>query len=440
MGWIRAWSRWHLIDCAGQGENGMKVDKQASGATKGRGKGESRHWFWYLVLAVAFIDCAGIYVFQSEHPFRDREHYSQMVLLAAISTTLVTAPLIRFLSHGWQDRYEEFRNRLTDGALNAYLLQFWERRARKVNQQIFDNSALMQDEAGRLFDLIYREQYGQSVFMMPALLLLLTTLAGSFLVIMIGMEKYQLSMIETKVAIAAIAGAYMFAVSDMVLSVRRKSLNVADIYWYVLRLVLAVPIGIAATASAPGATAATVALGLGTFPMDTLTKLLRRLTDKPLNVAETDQAPDLIKLEGVTVPIASSLSAEGVESVEQLLGMDPILLAIRTGLPFKFILQLSAQAVVWRHLGEAAGRLVPIDLAYAQQVARLVQAVDDRPELRKNLLSAVATRLKNGAGDTVLEDDTILFILRSVADDSYTKFLMSSYGSTEAAKTAGLPP
>ena len=412
----------------------MKAEKQGSGANKERGKGESRHWFWYLMWAVALIDCAAIYIFQLEHPFKDREHYSQMVLLAAVSTILVTAPLIRFLSHGWQDRYEEFRNRLNDGALNAYLLQFWERRARKVNQKMFDNSTDENDEAGHLFDLIYREQYGQSVFMMPALLLLVTTLAESFLVIMIGLEKYQLSMIDTKVAIAATAGAYMFAVSDMVLSVRRKSLNVADVYWYVLRMVLAVPIGVAATASAPGATAATVAFGLGTFPMDTLTKLLRRLADKPLNVAENDQAPDLIKLEGVTVPIASSLSAEGVESVEQLLGMDPILLAIRTGLPFKFILQLGAQAVVWRHLGEAAERLVPVDLAYAQQVARLVQAVDANPERRKELLSAVGSRLKIGSGDPDLSDDTILFILRSIVDDSYTKFLMSSSDSAAAAK------
>src|SRR5271170_334620 len=61
---------------------------------------------------------------------------------------------------------------------------------------------------------------------------------------------------------------------------------------------------------------------------------------------------------GVTSAIAADLEAEGVSSVDQLLCMDPVLLTIRTGLPFDLILRLAAQAITGRYLtGQAAGLL-----------------------------------------------------------------------------------
>jgi len=379
-------------------------------------------WLWIVVILVNWI---GLKVMQEA---ANSEIGSQFMFATFLTTALVAAPFIRFLTNTWKDRYEEFRNRLTDGFLNAYLLQFWEPRVRKVAPEILDRKNLNSFAAAEeLFDIIYKEQYGQGVFVVPFLLLLLSTFATSCLVIKIGLDGFQLSAYDRTVSISAIAGAYMFAVGDLILNVRRKSLNVADVYWYVLRLILAIPIGSSVAATVPTAMQGLVAFGLGTFPVDTLTKLIRRLTAKPLNVSETDQAPDLIKLEGVSVPIASTLSAEGADSIEQILGMDPILLAIRTGLPFKFVLQLGSQAVVRRHLGDSASRLIAIDLIYAQQITSLIKAIDEQNDpMAERVLADATARLQDSTNPSQLSTDSVKFMFRNIASDSYTRFLLNS--------------
>jgi len=155
-------------------------------------KGRSEHLFWLWSL-VAVVDAAGLLCLHETHTFINIDNWKQFVFLSLLTTALVSAPLIRFLSHGWQDRYEEFRNRLTDGSLNSYLKQFWERRALKVSSEIFNkansNSYAL---AEKLFDVIYREQYGQNVFVIPLILLLATTFFSSCLVLMIALEGYNL--------------------------------------------------------------------------------------------------------------------------------------------------------------------------------------------------------------------------------------------------------
>lgn len=42
-----------------------------------------------------------------------------------VTTCLAASPTIRFLDTGWQNRYDEIRNKLPDGRLQAYLARFW---------------------------------------------------------------------------------------------------------------------------------------------------------------------------------------------------------------------------------------------------------------------------------------------------------------------------
>jgi hypothetical protein len=105
--------------------------------------------------------------------------------------------------------------------------------------------------------------------------------------------------------------------------------------------------------------------------------------------------------------------------------MDPILLAIRTGLPFKFVLQLGSQAVVRRHLGDAASCLVSINLAYAQQVGALMALVDTGNPLATNVFNDAAAKLQEGSKLPVPTVETLQFIFRNIVADSYTKFLMT---------------
>ena len=328
-----------------------------------------------------------------------------IIALPLLTTSLAAAPFIRFLNLGWQTRYDEFRNRLSVGALAAYLQQFWERRALNAGLVLplpAHPSATQQAQAGEVFDHIYDDHYARNAFHTPIFLLLVTIFAEGTLIFLSSRGTIHLTTDDAtaRVALASMAGAYMFVVGDTVGAVRRRSLNVADVYWYALRMVLAVPLGLSLSALAETKLAAAAAFGLGTFPVDALTRLMRRLTLRQLNQAETadSQSGDqLLKLVGVTVPIASTLAAEGVGSSEQLIGMDPVLLAIRTGLPFKLILRLGAQAVVRRHVGERADQLAACALLDAQRVAALIDNLDAERQANPGTPGPVAKLLSDAA-------------------------------------------
>lgn len=123
----------------------------------------------------------------------------------------------------------------------------------------------------------------------------------------------------------------MFVVSDAVLSIRRRSLNVSDVYWYALRILLAIPIALAVNGQdgTDGAHALAV-FALGAFPVDALLKIVRRLGFPQFTeIEKKENAPDrLLSLSGVTLPIVSVLEAEGINSVEQVAAADPVLLSI----------------------------------------------------------------------------------------------------------------
>lgn len=400
--------------------------------------------------------------------FLGNAKFDFVALLTIISTSLISSPLIRFIHDGWHTRREEILNRLTGEALKKYLIQYWERLATMATAiEVVDGKKTLNndDVAERLFEKIYNEHYGKSAFWIP----------NTLLVIIVFIEAALIGLGETKVinipsmlplCLAALAGAYMFVVSDLVLMVRRRALNITDVYWYALRMLLAVPIAMSVNAisgsstnSASGFSFA-VAFSVCFLPVDELTKLIRRYASKSFGSTETQQNTDVvISLEGVTVPITSMLQAEGVNSVDQLIGMDPVLLAIRTGLPFKFVLNLISQAVVRRHIGEAASGLVPLDLSTCEQINAFIDRLDKEKKdasnqqiIEKNAqpaaegaqatdpqgvahLTACAAILQlaakninaslkdNKENPLEVNEDSLEQAFRRIKDDSFSKFL-----------------
>ncbi|MDD1608727.1 MAG: hypothetical protein LUQ18_09590, partial [Methylococcaceae bacterium] len=362
-------------------------------------------------------------------------------LLLWMTTALAAAPLIRFVLFDWEARYHEFLNRLNNESLIAYLQQFWEKRTTQNAAFIGwksenpEKTHQINSSMEKIFDEIYHEQYGRIAFIAPMVLLNSVVFILTTLCVLVYSEQTILSLnIDSTVAIASIAGAYMYVVSDMVQCVRQRSLNASTIYWYVLRMLLAIPIGIALTYPLEPAVKPFVAFGLGTLPMDQIIKLLRRLTSKQLNLSEAAQESDqLIKLEGVTVRISSMLIAEGVDSIEQIIAVDPVLLSIRTGLPFKFILQLGSQAIVRRHLGETAEKLIPLGLADARSIAALVTDLDDteKPNVQRKATAVLAAATSLITPTSVEATTTsnystecLEFNFRQIANENYAKFIL----------------
>lgn len=332
-------------------------------------------------------------------PTASWERWILLALVVTLATCLAAAPFIRFLAIGWHCRFDEFTNRIRDGAVRSYLTQFWQR-------QLADTPAANTDpaEAEALFARLYLSYDGRRVFAAPVLLLLILTFISAVLVVQTGIDvcfdhaclaKPDSSAVGRAfpavvgifaplgdivlplASAAAVAGAYMFVVSDAILRARRATMNASDVYWYSLRLLIAIPMGLAFTQLSAATVAGLVSFGLGAFPIDAVTKLLRRFTNKSLGGAEEAQETDeLVKLDGVTVPISVALAAEGIDSIDELVGADPVLLSLKSGIPFPSILRFASQAVVRIHLDDAAGKLTQIGLGNAYLINDLVEDLD----------------------------------------------------------------
>ncbi|WP_248799312.1 hypothetical protein [Pseudomonas sp. MWU13-2105] len=325
-----------------------------------------------------------------------------VAVLAAFTTLIAGTPLIMFLSLGWFSRYNEFQNSLKGGALAAYLQRFW---SPDLIHSLQDKGLLDENVPGdrwrvsadenpllceRLFARIYHEQYGLVPFIVPFIILLAVAYAAAAVVASNYVTQncpptLQVACIYnlgSPLLVSSLAGAFMFVVSDSVLSIRRKSLNTSDVYWYSLRLFLAIPIALViANTGGEKSTHIVTAFALGTLPLDTLMKIVRRmgfpqLTEQDKQDGSSDK---LLVLEGVTLPVVATLEAEGINSIEQVATADPVLLSIRTGFPFRFTLRLGSQAIVRRHLGENAAKLLPVGLADVVPVYLLVQALGTEP-------------------------------------------------------------
>lgn len=369
-------------------------------------------------------------------------------VLLFVTGSLASAPLIRFVVLDWDTRYLEFLNRLNSDALTAYLQQFWEKRTmddpRFIAWRLEEcpDKATTQAQIDRsmdaIFEALYHEQYGRSAFFMPMALLFFSIFISTVFGILAYSHQTTIAIENTDVtviAIASITGAYMYIVSDSIQNVRQRSLNSSTVYWYTLRMILAIPIGVALTSLIAQDAQPFVAFGLGALPMDQIIKGLRHLSTEKLNLTVAEEESDqLIKLEGVTARISSLLIAEGVDSIDQIINVDPVLLSIRTGLAFKFILHLGSQAIVRRHLGETTEKLIPLGLANARSIADLVDDLDDKngadAKSRAEAVLAAATALVMSASNNdpaVVTSDyssaCLEYNFRQIAKNNYTKFI-----------------
>jgi hypothetical protein len=178
--------------------------------------------------------------------------------------------------------------------------------------------------------------------------------------------------LSAQLVIASFGGAFMFVVGDSVMNVRKGSLNVSDVYWYSLRILLAIPLAFVAPNAAS-------ALALGTLPVNQLLKVIQRYGNTwttPDAQLEKGAPDELQNLSGVTVAVSETLRAEGLTSIEQVATADPVTLAIRTGFSFRFTLQLASQAIVRRHFGATAKDLADIGLSTAVPIYLLVQTMN----------------------------------------------------------------
>jgi hypothetical protein len=165
-------------------------------------------------------------------------------------------------------------------------------------------------------------------------------------------------------ALSAVAGAYLFMVAQLIQQCRARTLVYSNLFEASLRLLIAVPLGLSVSTLASDALGPFISFGLGAFPITELRTLVRRLTASSLKAddprADDDQTVTIL---GVTQSISDVLVEEDITCAQQLADIDPVVLAVRTGLSFDYDLFLAAHSLVWCFLGRTACELGPLGLS-----------------------------------------------------------------------------
>jgi hypothetical protein len=365
-----------------------------------------------------------------------------VVMIVAIAVI----PVVRFLLYSWDLRRKEFVYRFDEKTLRIYLSRF---------HNIGDTNPAV--NSFTVFERVYHRLAGRHLYIVPLILMTITiVLFGGLAIetaIRSGSEGYftfyqkwlpnegvagskvELShppvsdldaaalpfpnIVLDLTSFAAISGAYLFVVGVVIQGYRARTLLNADLLWCSFRMVISIPLGLSLSALTNLSLAPFVAFGLGAFPIEAINRIIRRLVDKTLNQSEAETADSLISLTGVTPDVAAALNGEGISAVQQIASMDPVALAVRTGLPFDYVLNLSAQSQAWCSLGSTVGKLAPLGLGDARALAKLSERVESTPT--DDEAQAI---LESASKAASLDKDVLRSAIRNIAAEPYTQFLL----------------
>jgi hypothetical protein len=362
----------------------------------------------------------------------------------AIVFLIVMVPVSRFFTYGWKIRKEDFTNRIEGKQISTYLDRFWASTIDRNRWRILSQP----QQFSRVYDVIA----GRRIYLMPiALLAACLLLFGGLAVqsaIRMGYEWYVQSYMAAEAAekdvftqtinhahletlnsiftpfpplllnvsaLTAVAGAYLAVVQIAIFGYKTRTLLSSDLLWASFRLVIAIPLGYAVSSVVAQPLGGLIGFGLGAFPIDSVIKLLRRLTSRSFNEAEVHDHDDLLKMIGVTPDISSRLNDEGIFAPSQLADTDPVSLAIRAGLSFDFVLNLVAQSQVWSFLADTTAKIAPLGYGDARTIRRFF-ATPQVGAVSGQILSALAEA-------TGIDAQALQPVLTVIANDPFTEFL-----------------
>jgi hypothetical protein len=376
-------------------------------------------------------------------------------------------PLAYFFAYGWPAREAEFIDKVTDDTpMSIYFKKFW---AEGSEKYVLHNTAVGKSQR-TLFRGRYRSLTGRSRYAAPLVLFVLIVGVLSGLVVTtalrsgydnyiryfaneaetedaavkkgvtidnpITLQRIALPSLEANFlpfppiqlslsALSAIAGAYLFMVAQLIQQCRARTLVYSDLFGASLRLVIAVPLGLSVSLIASDALGPFISFGLGAFPIAELSALIRRLTTTSLKAGDPRANDDqTVLMLGVTQSVSDVLAAENITCAQQLADIDPVVLAVRTGLSFDYVLFLAAQSLVWCFLGKTASDLGPLGLGDCRAIWYLMQKQDsDRKAVFESAEKHFAA--KAGPNTAPAIDATLLGLaFEKIAADPYTAFLV----------------
>jgi hypothetical protein len=361
------------------------------------------------------------------------------ILVMTVLVALVAYPLLIHVTLGWQRKADDVLLSLSPKSTALYFRAF---QNRILVEDIDDPEAEAElNECAKQFVKFYHQWFGRRYLIFPVLIILTIAALLSFalgetgFLILARRNGWNFESRDyltlPKIAAAAVAGAYAFVASDLILRVARRNLTAADILGSTVRLVIAIPLGYCFGALLKDDLSLFIAFAAGAFPLQAIQTMLQRLANKQLGVelgagASNDQ---VTVLSGVDREIADRLEVADITTVAQLAYCDPVQTCIRTNLNFAFVSDIAAQGLAWIYFGDKLDKLRPIGLRGAVEIRNLTQVLFGAPMVvasteAKARAEAFAKKAATAAGMSRKE---FLHAAGEIANDPYTVFLANTW-------------
>ena len=364
------------------------------------------------------------------------------LLCASLALLVIELPILNYVFWGQLRQKEQILGTYYPELIYEYCYQFW--MGRKTTRDFTNNwggkatvtvetdrKKAFDEEANAVFDEVLGDIFTRWPYALPAILF--TAIAYIVFVIAIdgGLAEAHADTSSLKpfipfneVAVSAICGAYLWIAGDAVSRSYRKIFNPSVLNWYSLRLVVAVPLGVALSSVKlqDNVTTTQAAIGflVGTFSFDRLRSILSGIAMRALVVTQTapDENRDLvIKLPGVDQSVGELLANEGISTISQLASADPVMVSIRAGLSLDFVATLVDSALLWRYAAEKIGSLSALGIAGAS----------DAIELPARFSTAEGQGLEQYYGETApiagITTTGLKAIVAALDQDNYAKFI-----------------
>lgn len=340
--------------------------------------------------------------------------------LIGLFSGLLIGPVAFYLTGPWTFRRAEILQGLSASAAARYFRTFY--------PELSNGSSS--------FAKFYADRFGRRRYVLPTMMLLATgvtaaTWTTASILVWTELRPAAAGVLDPP-STAALSGAYLWVVADLMARWRFRDLSPADLWWSAWRIVLAVPLAFAISAMLNPTVAVPVAFLLGAFPTRSISTLARRFARRALNLgADIDEKSEseLEKLQGVDTRIAERFADEGVTTIVQLAYSDPVELTMRcSSFAFSFVIDCCSQALAWLYFGDDLGKLRTYSLRGAQEISSLVDELDGENEEERTLARKT---LEESAAVVGVNAVAFERSLREIAADPYTDFICAVWAATD---------
>lgn len=345
------------------------------------------------------------------------------IAMCVFTFLMVIYPIGRYLVSAWKFRREYLIGQLSGDSMKLYYQQF--RAGACIGKMPVGDPSLTAADYTQAFRADFNTWYGRRYYIAPVIgLAVLTAVCGWWGCVTLWdwMSGQRSPESMQGLVGAALAGAFVWVISDEIDRLRRRDFTSFDVYYYIFRILISIPFGWAITRlEVTLQVGIPLAFFLGAFPTSTLFTAARRLANQQLKLGEDAVSGklEMESLQSVGKDAAERFKDEGIFAIAQLAYADPLDLTIRTNFDFNYVVDCVSQALLWIYVGEKGKELQPYSLRGAQEVAYFYACLTASPPDS----NAVASLQEMASVKLNMGKEALQCTLEQVAKDPYTVFL-----------------